>query len=105
MDTMEGVDQDSYDFDLSINDEGKDYMGFEGKDLRMVGKVQFGEDAPELSYSAPITAFKLEAEFAQEDDEQIIAVNKNAQKPIVKDFEFEIGALTFEDGAVVPDAC
>ena len=42
MDTMEGVDQDSYDFDLSINDEGKDYMGFEGKDLRMVGKVQFG---------------------------------------------------------------
>lgn len=44
-------------------------MGFEGKDLRIVGKAQFGEDAPELSFTAPVTAFKLETEFAQEDDE------------------------------------
>ena len=40
----EGIEKADYDFDISIKDEGKDYMGFEGKDLRMVGKSMFGED-------------------------------------------------------------
>ena len=39
LETNEGIDQQEYDFDLSINDEGKDYLGFEGKDLRVVGKA------------------------------------------------------------------
>ena len=102
LETNEGIDQQAYDFDLSINDEGKDYLGFEGKDLRVVGKAQFGgEDQPELSFSAPVTSYKLEAEFVDEDDEQITAVNKYAKKPVVKDFSFEVGEVTFEDGANV----
>ena len=40
----EGVDFETYDFDVSLNDPAKGgYLGFEGKDLRLKGTATFGE--------------------------------------------------------------
>lgn len=39
--TAEGIDTDLYDFDVSINDKTKGYLGFEGKDLRITGFAEF----------------------------------------------------------------
>ena len=52
----EGIDFDSYDFDVSINDPDKGYMGFEGKDLRIVGTATFGADesAKTVAFTAPV---------------------------------------------------
>jgi len=44
MTTNEGIDFDAYDFDVSINDPEKGYLGFEGKDLRLTGTATFGSD-------------------------------------------------------------
>lgn len=47
--------------------------------------------------------FRLEAEFVQEDNDEVIAINKNAQKPTVKDFQIEVGSITASD--TVSDEC
>ena len=65
----EGIDIDSYDFDLSINDEGKDYIGFEGKDLRITGTTKLGDS--EVSFSTPVEKMKIMAEFVAEDNAEV----------------------------------
>lgn len=91
----EGIEKDDYDFDVSINDEDKGYLGFEGKNLKIVGKVRTstGEDGAEkeMDFSAPVDKFKLEAEFIKEDNKEVIEINKSAKKPVVKDFGLELG--------------
>ncbi len=51
--TNEGIALEDYDFDVSLNDADKGYLGFEGKDLRVTGSVKLGEDR-DVTFSAPI---------------------------------------------------
>jgi len=99
----EGIDLDTYDFDASINDPEKGYLGFEGKDLRITGTAKFGE-GKEVAFSAPIDKLKLEAEFVPEDNKEVLEINKNAKKPALKEFELEVGTVTFDD-ATLGDGC
>jgi len=85
--TQEGVDVDSYDFDVSLNDAEKGYLGFEGKDLRIKGKVTLAE-GKEVGFTAPVTKLRLEAEYIPEDNNDVLEINKNAEKPTVKLFDF-----------------
>jgi len=103
MTVQEDQNLDDYDFDVSINDADKGYLGFEGKNLRMVGKAKF-EDDKELSFTAPVDKFRLEAEFVKEDNDEVIAINKNAQEPTVKDFQFDVGTVTFDEASIAAPA-
>ena len=76
--TPEGVDPEDYNFDISINDEAKGYLGFEGNGLRITGNATFGDDEREVSFTAPIHDFRLSAEFIAEDNKDVIEINKNA---------------------------
>ena len=82
----EGIDLDSYDFDMSLNDEAKGYLGFEGKDLRVTGTTTLTDGGDPLSFTAPVETLKLMAEFIAEDNAEVTAINPNAQKPSLKDF-------------------
>lgn len=97
--TQEGVDVDSYDFDLSMDD----WLGFKATDLRLTGTAQFGDDK-ESAFTLPVTEMKLEAEFVPEDNAEVLQINPNALKPTVKDFVFEVGDLSLDD-ASVSDSC
>jgi len=96
----EGVDLDTYDFDVSLNDPEKGYLGFEGKDLRITGTATFGE-GHEVAFSAPIDKLKLEAEFVPEDNKEVLEINKKAMKPALKEFDLEIGTVVFADTTVL----
>ena len=39
----EGINIDDYDFDVSINDPNKGYLGFEGNNLRAVGVITISD--------------------------------------------------------------
>ena len=93
--TQEGVNSSDYDFTLSLDD----WIGFEGKDLRLVGTAQFGEDK-ETAFSVPVTEFKLEAEFVAEDNTEVLQINPKAQKPTVKDFSLELDDISLDDASV-----
>ena len=93
----DGIDVDTYDFDLSTNEA--EYVGFEGKNLQVTGTAVLNDEAgTEVSFSAPIDTFKMEMEFVSEDNNEILKVNPHAEKPSVKDFTFDLGALSFADG-------
>ena len=94
--TDEGIDAEEYDFDVKLQDQTKDgeddgTMGFEGKNLRIVGAAAFKLPIPEgeapapakvnedgepdaeeeedantkkISFSAPVKTFRLTGEFA-----------------------------------------
>ena len=102
----EDIDFNDYDFDVSINDPEKGYLGFEGKNLRVVGTATFGVDdaAKTVSFTAPVNALKIEAEFVAEDNKEVLEINKNAQKPALKEFEFDLGFVAFEDSSI-PEGC
>ena len=91
---------------MSINDPEKGYLGFEGKNLRVVGTATFGVDdaAKTVSFTAPVNALKIEAEFVAEDNKEVLEINKNAQKPALKEFEFDLGFVAFEDSSI-PEGC
>lgn len=38
--TVEGMDPESYNFDLYLNDPEKQFLGFEGSNLRFIGQVK-----------------------------------------------------------------
>ena len=103
----EGQSKHDFDFDVSFGGEDQ-FMGFEGRGLRAIGQATFESDdgsLRELSFSGPITKFKLETEFVAEDNKDIIEINKRATKPTVKDFSIDIGQLVFEGGESVSDEC
>ena len=57
--TQEGVAQDTYDFNMSINDPNQaGFMGFYATDLRVVGSANIR--GTEFSYEAPITQLRVE---------------------------------------------
>lgn len=101
--TAEGVDLSTYDFDVSLNDEEKGYLGFEGKNLRVKGKATFNEDK-EVEFEVPVEKLRFEVQFVAEDNKEILAINKNAKKPEVKDFEFGLGQIVFGD-ATIAEGC
>ena len=96
--TREGVDKDTYDFNLSMDD----WLGFEAKDLRLVGTAQFEGDR-ESAFQVPVDLLKLEAEFVAEDNEEVLQINPKAEKPTVKDFTLEIGDVVFDDSTISAD--
>jgi hypothetical protein len=81
--TNEGVVLEDYDFDVSINDAEKGYLGFEGKDLRVTGTATLGE-GNDVAFSAPIDKLRLEIEYVPEDNTDVLEINKNAEKPTIK---------------------
>ena len=101
--------QSKHDFDFDVSFGGQDeFMGFEGRGLRAVGQATFESDdgtVKELSFTGPITQFRLETEFVAEDNKDIVEINKKATKPTVKDFSIDVGQLVFEGGESVSDEC
>ena len=91
--TQEGIAQDTYDFNMSINDPNKNgFLGFEADDLRIVGSANIRNT--NFSYEAPITLLRVEVEMEKEDQAEVLKVNPKAQKPGVKEFKIEVGAVT-----------
>ena len=86
----EDIDFESYDFDVSLNDKEKGYLGVEGKDLRIFGELTLNETET-LSFTAPIEAFKFEIDIVPDTNPDIIAVNRKAVMPELKEFKFEVG--------------
>ena len=93
--TKEGVDFDSFDFNLGLDE----WLGFESTDLRLKGTVSMGEDDREFAFELPVELFKMEAEFVPEDNDDVLSINKKALKPTVKDFTFNTGDIVFEDSS------
>jgi len=96
--TKEGVDVDTFDFDLSLDD----WIGFESSELRIKGVTEL--DGSEKSFTAPVDLFRMEAEFVAEDNADVLSINKKALKPTVKDFAFNLGDITFDDAAASTSA-
>ena len=71
--------------------------------MRITGTAKFGEDR-ESTFTAPVDLFKLEAEFVLEDNSEVLQINPKAQKPIVKDFTFDLGSVSFDDSSL-SEAC
>lgn len=94
--TNEGILLEDYDFDVSLNDAEKGYLGFEGKDLKVTGSANLGEGR-DVTFSAPIDRLRLEIEYIPEDNTEVLEINKNAEKPTVKEFVFQPGQVTFDD--------
>lgn len=93
--TSEGVAQDSYDFDFSINDPDKGFMGFQATDLRVVGSANIRDT--HFGFEAPCKLLRVEVGLEAEDVEEILQVNPNAKKPAVTDFKIEVGEVTLGD--------
>ena len=87
IDVAEGVNVEDYDFTVSLNEH--DYLGFEGKDLRVVGSSTLGEQA--VTFEAPLDKLRLSVEFVAESDEDVLAINANAERPSVEEFAVELG--------------
>ena len=47
---------------------------------------------------------RIEAQYTKETAEEVLAINPNAQKPELKDFEFTVGGLQLDDTSI-SDAC
>ena len=57
-----------------------------------------------MAFSAPVENFKLESEFVPEDNSEVLQINPKALKPTVKEFVFDLGSVSFEDGSI-SEAC
>jgi hypothetical protein len=51
-----------------------------------------------VDFAAPVTQFRIEAEFIPEDNAEVISINKKAQKPTVKEFLLEVAPLQASNG-------
>ena len=71
--------------------------------MRITGNATFGEDR-ETAFSAPVELFKLESEFVQEDNAEVLQINPKALKPTVKEFTFDLGTVSFDDSSI-SEAC
>lgn len=102
----DGSDPADYDFELSINDEDKGYLGFQALDLVFRGSATFGEEdsSRDVSFSAPLDKMRVEGQLVDEESPEILKLNKRAKKNAVKDFSLEIGNVNFEDTSL-PAAC
>ena len=72
--------------------------------MRITGNATFGEDDRVSAFSAPVERFKLETEFVQEDNAEVLQINPKALKPTVKEFIFDLGSVSFDDGSI-SEAC
>lgn len=93
--TQEGVAVDTYDFQMSINDPDKGFLGFEATDLRVVGSASIRDTA--FGYEVPISLLRVEVEMVGEDQEEVLRVNPAAQKPSVKEFRLDLGTVSLGD--------
>ena len=95
-----------YDFDVSINDETKGFLGFEGSNLSVKGKATLSDNtAAAILFTAPVKKFRLEVGFIAEDNPEVIEINPKAQKPTVKNFSYEVGSIILEPGVSMSDGC
>lgn len=101
IDVAEGVNVEDYDFTVSLNEH--DYLGFEGKDLRVIGSSTLGEQA--VTFEAPLDKLRLSVEFVAESDEDVLAINANAERPSVEEFAVELGDLTINEAIENKDKC
>ena len=63
------------------------------------------DNTNKINYTVPVTTFRLMGELTAEDNPDIVKYNKNSKKPQVKEFNFDLGKITFEDGSNVPEGC
>ena len=95
--TVDGIDPENYDFEIFLNDPEKKFIGFEGKNLRFVGKAKY--DGVEYSFQAPVKEFRLEMEMIHDPDKEIAKINKDAMMPTAKQFSFDLDDVAVEGGA------
>ena len=88
----ENIAFEDYDLDISLNDKEKGYLGFEAKDLRLVGYMTLNE-TDTWDFTAPIDQFLLEVDMVPETNPEILALNWKAVMPQVKEFKFEPGQI------------
>ena len=82
--TLEGIDPSSYDFDLSLNDAEKGFLGFQGLNLRVVGSGKLQDT--DFTFEAPVEQLRLECEIVPETSTEVLNYNKDAVMPLMKDF-------------------
>ena len=100
----ENIDLESYDFDLSFNDKDKGYLGFEGKDLRLVGELTLNK-TESLGFTAPIEHFRFELDMVPDTNNEITVVNWKAVMPVLKEFKFEVGQFELDNSAYLSEDC
>ena len=79
---------------MSLNDPDMGFLGFQGSNLRIVGKAKYNGN--EFNYEAPISMFKLEIEMKPDVDADVAKINQDAMMPTVKDFTFTLGDMTLD---------
>ena len=94
---FEHKEQNYYDFNLHFmgrnGGEEIDLINLEGKDLVIRGKVTF-KDKFELDFFMGVNAFVFHTEVVDEDDPDILILNKKAKKFKSIDLYFELGELS-----------
>lgn len=93
--TQEGIAQDLYDFNMSINDPDLGFLGFEATDLRIVGSGNFQNT--HFGFESPVNLLRIEVGLEDEDMVEILKVNPKAKKPTVGEFKLEIGEVALGD--------
>ena len=63
--------------------------------MRIVGSANIRDT--HFGFEAPCNLLRIEVGLEDEDVEEILQVNANAQKPAIKDFKLEVGAVTLGD--------
>lgn len=96
--TSGDIPMEDYDFDVLIHEESEpDFMGFRGKNLRVVGSGSLPDDS-KFDFTVPIEFVQMEFEWVDEDAKEIIDINPNAKRPKFKDMIMEIGSPAFAEG-------
>ena len=99
LDTKEGVEKEDYDFHVGLYDKD-DFLGFQGKDLRVHGKATMADGVTQFDFEVPIDLIQMEVTWIKEDDPKILEVNKKAERPFFNDVELKLGTPVLGDGAI-----
>lgn len=84
---------DSYDFNLSLNDEELGFLGVQGRDLKVKGAAVTSE-GKKFDFESPLNKFQVIVQQTDESDTKILEFNKHAKKLEVNKFDVELGKIT-----------